>query len=47
MKNGEKVIEMQKIATSRDCKRLQCHVTIRAMSVLHLELATMRRDVRS
>jgi len=47
MKNGEKVIEMQKVAISHDCKRLQCHVTIRAVSMLRPELATMRRDVRS
>jgi len=54
MKNGEKVIEMQKVATSHDCKRLQCHMTIGpsdsnigAVSVLCLELATMRRDVWS
>ena len=47
MKNGEKVIEMQKVATSRDCKRLQCHMTIGAVSMLRPELVTMRRDVQS
>jgi len=47
MKNGEKVIEMQKVATSCDCKRLQCHMTIGSMSLLRLELAMMRRDVWS
>jgi len=51
MKNGEKVIEMQKVATSRDWKG--CSVTwlsdsdIGAMSVLRLELAMMKRDVWS
>ena len=57
MKNGEKVIKMQKVGTSRDCKRLllsrdhrtqryrSCECTLSAVSVLHLELATMRRDV--
>jgi len=51
MKNGEKVINMQKEAMSRDCKG--CSVmwpsdsNIGAMSVLRLELATMRRDVQS
>jgi len=35
MENGEKVI------------RMLHHMTIGAMSVLHLELAMMRRDVQS
>ena len=37
IKNGEKVIGMQKVAMSCD------HQT--PLSVLHLELATMRRNV--
>jgi len=27
MKNSEKVIEMQKVATSHDCKKVATHVT--------------------
>ena len=51
MKNGEKVIEMQKVAMSCDWKG--CYVMwpldsdIAAMSVLHLELAMMYRVDRA